>query len=89
MDGNSHILRYPKPSICIDVEILELLKARGVSEIHVTEREGRVEWWALLSQFDKAGFDVERGFGMQRALPLKEWRKTRDEASSEQMALFD
>lgn len=88
IDGNEHILRFPRPSICIDSEVLAHLRAKGVTQVHISERGGRVEWRATLAQFDKAGFDVSRGHGAQRALPLKEWRKTRDEAVSEQMTLF-
>lgn len=66
----SQLVRFPKPSLSVPCDVLFEAERRGVRWVHLTDEHGK-QYRASLSAFWNApAFDVDRGFGKQRALPL-------------------
>lgn len=68
-----HFLRSP-PGICFAIEILERAVNEGVKSINVICKPKGLIYRCDLTIFMRSSFIIDRGFGVQRALPLKYWR---------------
>lgn len=66
-----HILRTP-PAIAVSSEVLAELRSAGCRAVECQVDDGRV-LTAPLTAFFERGFELERGFGRQVALPLRFW----------------
>jgi len=71
--ASSHMLRKP-PAWAIDVAILERARKDGALVVEVYDTETGVTYWAAISAFRRWGFEVDRGYGRQIALPLGRWQ---------------
>lgn len=69
-----HMLRKP-PAWAVDANHLEQLAAMNGRGVRLVDERGQV-WEASLADFDRRGFDVNRGFGQQRGLLLRDWKVT-------------
>lgn len=94
--ASKHFLRIP-PAIAVDREIFEEAVEQGAEYVQVYEKESGLYYTATVEQFQKRGFHVNRGYGAQVALLLKEWnrsenpeipRKERKTRYAEQATLF-
>lgn len=56
-----------------DVEILEKARKAGVERTLIIDKGANKTYKALLSDFDRFGIPVDRGYGRQICLPLKYW----------------
>ena len=66
----SQLVRFPKPSLSVPCDVLFEAERRGVKWFLLIDEHGK-RYRASLSAFWVApAFDVDRGFGKQRALPL-------------------
>ncbi len=67
-----HILRKPE-AIALQANLLELLVSKGVHSViaRLVDRDKRLR--ASVDDFLKLGFKLNRGFGLQVALPLSKW----------------
>jgi len=71
--GSVHQLRRP-PAWAVDVAILEAARRDGARTIEITDIEtGRV-YRAQISAFNAHGVRLDRGHGVQVALPLAHWQ---------------
>jgi hypothetical protein len=68
-----HILHSP-PAIAIDVDVLQELRRRGCLTVRVELVESGRTLSAPLHRFFSDAVEIERGHGVQRALPLCRWR---------------
>lgn len=67
-----HQLRQP-PAWCVDLAHLDELEAAGAVGVLLIDEAG-TEWRATLRAFRKFGLVINRGHGVQVALPLAHWR---------------
>lgn len=94
--ASKHFLRVP-PAIAVDAEIFREAVEQGAEYVQVFEKESGLYYTATVEQFLKRGFKVNRGYGEQIALLLREWhrsetpeipRKERKTVHAEQATLF-
>ncbi len=74
VDSSAHQLRKP-PAWCVDSEHLDRLEAMGATGVLLIDEAG-TEWRATVAAFRRYGVPINRGHGIQIALPLVCWRKT-------------
>lgn len=74
VDGSRHFLRVP-PAICFDVQSLKDAEQAGAVYAEVTDRETSKVYRSSIRFVWEQGFKVNRGFGEQWALALKEWNR--------------
>ncbi len=74
VNSSIHQLRKP-PAWCIDREHLDRLEAMGATGVLLIDETG-TEWRATVQAFRRGGITIDRGHGVQVALPLARWRKT-------------
>jgi len=72
VSASKHFLTTP-PGIGFDVDTLDAAERNGARFVQVTDRESGTMYRATLQQIRRKGFRVNRGFGVQLALALKEW----------------
>lgn len=82
VDTRVHQLRRP-PAWCVDAEHLDRLEAMGATGVLLIDEHG-TEWRATVQAFRRYGRSVDRGHGVQVALPLARWRTT----AAGQLSLF-
>jgi len=82
VDASKHFLRVP-PAIGFDVDAIVTARERGAKFAEVFDRESKHTYRAPLSLIESRGFVVNRGYGHQVALPLKDWTRD-DETNAEQ-----
>jgi hypothetical protein len=70
--GSIHMLRKP-PSWAIDCSIIARLKGMGVRTLEVIDTENNAAYSTTLEHFETHSFELDRGFGRQRALVLSGW----------------
>ena len=70
--ASKHFLRKP-PAIAVDVQDLERAEACGAELLSVVDVETGRTYLAALSVIRKHGLELDRGFGLQVALPLHRW----------------
>jgi len=73
VDSSRHQLLKP-PAWCIDREHLEQLEEIGAFGVLLVDEHG-TEWRAMVADFRQYGIPIDRGHGVQVALPLARWRK--------------
>jgi len=61
---------------------LDAAERCGVRLVCIRDLEQLTESWAAIPTIRARGFDLDRNFGKQRALPLDHWRPTREEAEA-------
>ena len=66
-------LKYPVKSIAFDVQSLKDAEQAGATWVHVRDTQTGVTYKTSLAHIWRAGFELDRGFGLQRALPLTAW----------------
>lgn len=76
IQGSRHLLRRP-PAIAFDVASLNAAEDAGASEALITDLETGCQYRASIAHVRRAGFEFDRGFGRQIALPLAGWLITR------------
>jgi len=74
VDTRVHQLRKP-PAWCVDAEHLDRLEAMGATGVLLIDEQG-TEWRATVQAFRAHGLPIDRGHGVQVALPLARWRTT-------------
>ena len=81
-----HMLRKP-PAWALDVQSLLDAEAAGAREVEILDVETNRRWRAsvALLRSDKA-FELNRGFGLQVALPLRLWQV--EDAATRQLRLL-
>jgi len=70
--GSLHQLRKP-PAWAVDAAILEQASKDGALVVEVHDMETGKVYWAAISAFRRWGFEIDRGYGRQVALPLERW----------------
>ena len=70
IQGSKHLLRVPMLSLAFDVSTLEDAAAAGATFVAVTDTESGRIYRQRITTILQHGFDVRRGFGRQKALPL-------------------
>jgi hypothetical protein len=74
VNSSIHQLRKP-PAWCVDAQHLDQLEAMGATGVLLIDETG-TEWRATVQAFRAHGLPIDRGHGVQVALPLVRWRKT-------------
>jgi hypothetical protein len=74
--GSVHILRTPR-AIALDVGSLEQAERAGAVNVQVTDTETGTAYRSSIEHIRRAGFDLDRGFGSQIALPIEGWATIR------------
>lgn len=85
VDSRKHQLRRPL-AWAVDEQHLVQLRELGAEGVHLIDEQDRV-WAATLDMFDAYGFRLDRGHGVQVALPLSRW--LRAIPSVQQLSLFE
>ena len=75
--GSRHILRFPRPSIALDLKSIEQAELLEANTVKITDSETSVTYTATLAHIRAAGFELDRGCGKQIALPLDGWIHSR------------
>lgn len=73
--ASRHFLRVP-PAIAVDAEIFREAVEQGAEFVQVFEKESELYYTTSVEQFLKRGFKVNRGYGEQIALLLREWHRS-------------
>ncbi len=83
----SGYLREP-PAICIDVKSLKDAEKAGARWVVITNKDdGRIHR-ATIAKIWREGFELDRGFGLQRGLLLSEWDTTEAPTKPTQTSMF-
>ncbi len=69
---SEHMLQKP-PALAFDLVSLGQIQALKVKTLRLTNTESGEVYSVFLSTFLEHSFPIDRGFGEQRALPLKYW----------------
>lgn len=69
----NHVLRRPA-AIAVQLSVMNFLKSRGCLTVEAHLYDGRV-LYAPLERFWTRGFELDRGYGKQRALGLAHWEQ--------------
>ena len=86
--GSAHILRTPR-AIALDLGSLEQAEQAGAVNVQVTDTETGTVYRSTIEHIRRDGFELNRGFGAQIALPLDGWTETRrGELYARQLALI-
>lgn len=72
VSASKHFLKRP-PAICFDAQSLADAEAAGAAWCEVSDRDSGKLYKATIADVRRYGFEVNRGFGRQIALPLKRW----------------
>lgn len=74
VQASKHMLRRP-PSWAIEERILKEAEAQGATMVEVVDVESHTTYVAPLQSFWTRGIAIDRGFALQRALPLCFWTR--------------
>ena len=86
--GSKHILKRP-PSIAISCDALNQAETAGALKIVITDQETGTQYHCTIAHLRRAGFELDRGFGQQLALPLDGWiRTSKGEGLLSQLPMF-
>jgi hypothetical protein len=69
-----HQLRYP-PAWAFEEQLLREAERQGVTLVQVVDTDTGQTYTASLSRFWTHGVRIERGHGVQWALPLNQWHR--------------
>jgi len=72
--GSKHLLRIP-PAIAFDVTSLEAAESAGAQMVWVKDVETASVYETTISKIKEKGIRLNRGYGDQVALPLKNWNE--------------
>ena len=88
--ASRHFLRKPEPAIALSLESLKRAEDLGALFVQVYDAESHVTYSAAISHIRARGFEVDRGFGKQLALPLAGWAKSTKGGATipQQLTLF-
>lgn len=87
VDARKHQLRSP-PAWACDVDVLRQAAKYGATEILLKDKSAKLTWETGLDSFwGSESIEVDRGYGIQRALPLSNWN-VHDERYPHQLSLF-
>ena len=78
LSPSAHQLRKPR-AWSVDAGLLAELRRRGGAGVKLYLINGQV-WEATLADFDRFGFEVDRGAGAQVGLELRRWRRPGSES---------
>ena len=67
-----HLLRRPRAWAC-DVDALDQARAAGAEWVEILDQDTGTRYRAALADFYRRGLKVDRGHGLQLALPLECW----------------
>lgn len=84
--GSKHLLRKPL-AIAISMDALSQAEGFGATQIEVFDRETKATYRSTFTHLRERGFEFDRGFGKQFALPLGEWT-SRKPGDSMQLGLW-
>jgi len=82
--GAQHVLRNP-PAIAFDAEHIQAAEEAGVKRMMVRDRDTGAVYRVSFEAFQAKSFEVNRGFGQQRALALRHWQIEGGEPSSSKL----
>ena len=82
--GSKHLLREPR-AIAFDVSSLEDAQNAGAQMVRVRDTETEITYQTAISTIWKRGFQFDRGWGEQIALPLDKWSQP---GQPQQLPLF-
>ena len=87
--GSRHMLRKPQ-AWALDKQALEDAKRAGAVYVQIVDNETGTVYRAPVSHILEAGFDLNRGYGSQIALPLAGWTRTiKGKPLPKQLDLFE
>jgi len=72
--GSRHFLKVP-PAIALSVDSLHQAQAVGAFDVAIYDKETRTTYRASIAHILENGFELNRGFGLQIALPFEGWTK--------------
>ena len=84
--ASKHFLRRP-PAICLDSDALDRAVAAGAVKVEVVDQESGITYSQTIAHFKRAGFVIDRGWGLQLALVLSAWQVQKP-GDPKQLALF-
>ena len=84
--GSRHLLHKPA-AICLDSDALDRAVAAGATRVEVVDTETGTTYSQTIAQVKRAGFVIDRGWGIQLALVLSAWQVQRP-GEAKQLALF-
>ena len=93
VSGSRHFLKKP-PAIAFDALVLDRAEAEGATVAEVTDVENGSIYTASVATIRRDGFKIDRGYGAQIGLLLREWRRDGEPSSgaselpARQLALF-
>ena len=68
-----HMLRRPRRAWAADVDTLDQARAAGAEWVEVLDQDTGARYRVALVEFYRRGLRVDRGHGLQLALPLECW----------------
>lgn len=78
LSSGKHFLRTP-PAIALDVSTLHDAEQAGATRVVITDKDTANKYSADITRIRAKGFAIDRGFGLQIALPLKDWHISKPE----------
>jgi len=72
LSGKKHFLHSPA-AIAFDIDSLKTAEKLGATVAHIIDRDTGKEYFVFISTIFEKGFEIDRGYGEQIALPLREW----------------
>jgi hypothetical protein len=84
--ASQHFLKTP-PAIAFDLDSLAQAERAGAVEVQVIDKETGTIYRTTIAHILRAGFELDRGFGKQIALPLEGWSRQR-KGELVQLSLF-
>jgi hypothetical protein len=88
ISGSIHFLRKPR-AIALDVDSLQQAKRYGAVTIEITDRETGKVYSADVEHFARFSFELNRGYGSQRALILDRWTVTQGKHKNTPLPIAD
>ncbi len=90
INDNARLLVHT-PVVALAVPVSTLLEAerRGVVWVVLTDERGRTYRAPILAFWRRPSFEVDRGYGVQRALPLSHMRSDDEPEPAIQCSLFE
>jgi len=88
-DNARYLVRFPKPSLAVPVDVLLEAERRGVRWLLLTDEHGRQFRTPLDAFWQPPSFELDRGFGKQRALPLAAMSDLDAPEQAQQASLFE
>lgn len=87
VSGKRHFLRRP-PAIAYDKWTINDAQKKGVALLEVQDSDTGKKYICHITQFIAGCFTIDRGFGVQLALPMGKWNKAEEKQHGEQPTLL-